>query len=69
MLIVGTFKDETNQKDKFSSKSKAFSIGYPSNFNDLTEIKTTEEPHQKIFLLIYVICEIPAQISVTFRVS
>ena len=30
-------------KEKFSSKSKVFSIDYPSNFNNLTDIKTIKE--------------------------
>ena len=43
-------------KDINSVAKVKFFIGYRSNFNDLTEIKTIEEPYQKIFLLIYVIC-------------
>ena len=44
------------KKINLVAKVKFFSIDYPSIFNNLKEIKTFEEPYQKIFMLIYVIC-------------
>ena len=43
-LRLKYYRNKTNQQDKFISKSQVFSIDYPSNFNDLTETKTLEEP-------------------------